>query len=184
MFHVHLRKVEIHCIWVKCPVQFSSVQSLSLVWLFVTPWIEARHASLSITNSRSLLKLMSIESVMPSNYLILCRPFLLLPSNLPRIRVFSNESVLHIRWLKYLSFSISPSNEYLGLISFRIDRFDLLTVQGTLRSLFQHHSPKVSIFQHSAFVMVRLSYAYLTTRKTIAFIAHIHTWLDRYLLAK
>ena len=154
MFHVHLRKVEIHCIWVKCPVQFSSVQSLSLVWLFVTPWIEARHASLSITNSRSLLKLMSIESVMPSNYLILCRPFLLLPSNLPRIRVFSNESVLHIRWLKYLSFSISPSNEYLGLISFRMNWLDLLAVQETLKSLLQHHSLKESILWLSAFFTV------------------------------
>ena len=118
----------------------SSVQSLSLVWLFVTPWTEACHASLSITHSQSLLKLMSIESVMPPNYLILCRTFLLLPSILPRIRVFSTESVLRIRWLKYWSFSISPSNEYSGLISLKIDRFHLLAVQGTLNSLLQHYS--------------------------------------------
>ena len=132
--------------------QFSSVQLLSHVRLFVTPWTPARQASLSITNSQSLLKLMSIESVMPSNYLILCWPLLLLPSILPRIRVFSNESVLHIRWPKYwsFSFSISPSNEYSGLISFRIDWFDLHAVQGTLKSLLQHHSSKASIPWHSA----------------------------------
>ena len=123
-----------------------SVQSLSCVWLFVTPWTAARQASLSITNSWSLLKLKSIDSVMPTNHLILCRP-LLLPSIFPSIRVFSNESVLLIRWLKYwsFSFSISPSNEYSRLISFRIDWLDLLAVQGTLKSLVQHHSSKASI---------------------------------------
>ena len=125
-------------------INFSPVQSLSHVWLFVTPWTAARQASPSITNSQSLPKLMSIESVMPSNYLILCRPLLLLPSIFPTIRVFSNESVLHIRWAKYwsFSFSISPSNEYSGLISFRIDWLDLLAVQGTLKCLLQHHSSK------------------------------------------
>ena len=123
---------------------FSSVQLLSRVGLFVTPWIAARQASLSITNSRSLLELMSIESVMPSNHLILCHPLLLPPSIFPRIRVFSNESALRIRWPKYWSFSfrISPSNEYSGLISFRMDWLDLLAVQGTLKSLHQHHSSK------------------------------------------
>ena len=125
---------------------FSSVQSLMRVQLFVTPWTAAHQASLFITNSWSLLKFMSIELVMPFNYLILCRP-LLLPSIFPRIRVFSNESALHIRWPKYWSFSfnISPSNEYSGLISFRMDWFDLLAVQGTLKSLLQHHSSKASI---------------------------------------
>ena len=127
------------------PHQFSSVQLLSRVRLFVTPWTAARQASLSIINSRSLLKLMSIKSVMPSNHLILCRLLLLWPP----IRVFSNESVLHIRWPKYWSFSISPSNEYSGLISFRMDWLDLLAVQGTLRSLLQHHSSKASIFHLS-----------------------------------
>ena len=132
--------------------KFSSVQSLSHDWLFVTPWTAARQASLSITNSQSLLKLMSIESVMPSNYLILCCPLLLLPSIFPSTRVFSNESVLCIRWPKYwsLSFIISPSNEYSGLISFRIDWFDLLGIQGTLKSLLQHHSSKASILWGSA----------------------------------
>ena len=126
----------------KWKVQFSSVQSQSRVRLFVTPWTAARQASLSITNSQSLPKLMSIESVMPSNHLILCRPLPLLPSFFPSIRVFSNESLLHIRWPKYWSFnfSISPSNEYSGMISFRIEWFDLLAVQGTLKSLLQHHS--------------------------------------------
>ena len=126
---------------------FSSVHLFSHVWLFATPWTAARHASLSITHSRSLLKLMSIESVMPSNHLILCRPLLLPPSIFPSIRVFSNEPVLHIRWPKYWSFSlnISPSNEYSGLISFRMDWLDLLAVQGTLKSLLQHHSSKASI---------------------------------------
>ena len=148
----------------------SSVQSFSLVWLFVTPWTTASQASLSITNSLSLLKLMSIESVMPSNYPILCHPLLLLPSIFPSIRVFSNESVLHIRWTKYwsFSFSISPSNEYSGLISFRMDWFDLLAVQGTLKSLLQHHSSKASILQRSAFFIVQLSHSYMTTGKTIA----------------
>ena len=126
---------------------FSSVQSLGCVQLFATPWTAARQAFLSITNSQSLLKLMSIELVMTSNHLILCHPLLLLPSIFPSIRVFSNESVLHIRWPKYwsFSFSISPSNEYSGLISFRMDWLDLLAVQGTLKSLLQHHSSKASI---------------------------------------
>ena len=132
--------------------QFSSVQSFSHVRLFVTPWTAARQASLSITNSWSLLKLMSIESVIPSNHLILCRPLLLPPSIFPSIRVFSNESVLHIRWPKIWSFSfnISPSNENSGLVSFRMDWLDLLAVQGTLKSLLQHHSSKASILWHSA----------------------------------
>ena len=126
----------------------SSVQSLSHVQLFATPWTAARQASLSITNSLSLPKLKSIKSVMPSNHLIFCRPLLLLSSIFPSIRVFSNESALHIRWPKYWSFSfnISLSNEYSGLISFRIDWFDLLAVQGTLKSLLQHHSTKASVF--------------------------------------
>ena len=136
----------------------------------MTPWSAARQASLSITNSRSLLKLMSIESVMPSNDLNLCHPLLLLPSIYPSIGVFSNESVLRINWPKYWSFnfSICPSNEYLGLISFRMDWFDFLAVQGTLKSLLQHHSSKASIFQHSAFFIVQLSHPYMTTGKTIA----------------
>ena len=129
------------------PSQFSSFQLLSRVWLFVTPWTAARQASLSITNSWSLLKRMYIESVMPSNHLILCRPLLLPPSIFPSMRVFSNESILCIRWPKHWSFSfnISPSNEYSGLISFRMDWWDLLAVQGTLKSLLQHHSSKASI---------------------------------------
>ena len=137
--------------------QFSSVQ-LSRVQLFVTPWTAVHQPPLSITNSRGLLKLMSIESVMPPNHLILCHPLLLLPSVFPSIRVFSNESVLHIRWPKCCSFSfnISPSNEHAGLISFRMDWLDLLAVQGTLRSL-QHHSSKASIFQCSAFFIVQLT---------------------------
>ena len=141
-------------------VQFSSVQSLSSVRLFVTPRTATYQASLSITNSRSLLKLVSIQSVMPSNHLILYRPLLLLPSILPSIRVFSNESVLHIRWPKYwsLSFSISPSNEYSGLISCRIDWFDLLAVQETFTSLLQHHNSKASVLRHSAFFMVQLTF--------------------------
>ena len=140
--------------------QFSSVQSLSCVQLFATPWTAACQASLSITNSPSLLKLMSIQSVMPSNHLILCCTLLLLPSIFPRIRVFSN--VLHIRWPKYWSFSFSssPSKEYSGLISFRIDWFDLLAVQGTLKSLLQHHSSKASILWCSAFFMVQLTSIY------------------------
>ena len=146
--------------------QFSSVQFLSCVQLFPTPRTVALQASLSITNSRSLLKLMSIESVMPSNHLILCCP-LLLPSIFPSIRIFSNVSVLHIRWPKYRSFSfnISPSNEYSGLISFRMNWLDLLAVQGTLKSLLQHHSSKASILQHSAFLRVQLSHPYMTTGK-------------------
>ena len=131
-----------------------SVQSLSHVRLFATPWTAPCQASLSIPNSRSLLKLMSIESVMPSNHLILCHPLLLQPSIFPSIRVFSNESVLHIRWSKYWSFSISPSNEYSGLIFFRMDWLDLLAVQGTLKSLLQYHSSKASILQCSAFFIV------------------------------
>ena len=150
--------------------QFSLVQSLSYVRLFATPWTAAHQASLSFTISQSLLKLMSIESVMPSNHLILCHPLLLLPSISPSIRVFSNESVLPIRWPNYLSFSfnISPSNEYSGLISFRMDWLDLLAVQGTPKSPLQHHSSKASIFQHSAFFIVQLSLLYMTTGKTIA----------------
>ena len=148
----------------------SSVQLLSRVQLFVTPWIAACRASLSITNSWSLPKLMSIESLMPSNHLILCCPVFLLPSTFPSIRVFSNESALHIRWPKYWSFSfnISPSNEHPGLISFRMDCLDLLAVQGTLKSLLQHHSSKASILRHSAFFIVQLSHPYMTTGKTIA----------------
>ena len=147
---------------------FSSVQSLSHVWLFVTPWTAARQASLSFTISQNLLKLMSIESVIPSIHLILYHPLLLLPSVFPSISVFSNQSTLCFRWPKYWSFSISPSNEYLELISFRIDWFELLAVQGTLKSLLQHHSLKASVLQHSAFFMVQLSHPYMTTGKTIA----------------
>ena len=136
----------------------------------MTPWTTARQASLSITISWSLLKLMSIKSVMPSSHLILCHPLLLLPPTPPSIRVFSNESTLHMRWPKYwsFSFSISPSNEYPGLISFRMDWLDLFAVQGTLKSLLQHHSPKASILQHSAFFVLQLSHPYMTTGKTIA----------------
>ena len=144
----------------------------------MTLWTEARQASLSI-NSRSLLKFMSIKSVMPSHHLIVCYLLLLLPSIFPSIWVFTNKSVLHARWPKYWSFSfnISPSNEYLGLISFRIGWLDLLAVQGTLKSLLQHHSSKASILQHSVFFMVQLSYPYMTTGKTIV-------WPDGPLLAK
>ena len=150
--------------------QFSSVQSLSRVRLFATPWTAAHQAFLSITNSRSLPKPMSIESVMPSNHLILCPPLPLLPSIFPSIRVFSNESALFIRWPKYWSFcfNISPSKEHPGLISFRMDWLDLLAVQGTLKSLLQHHSSKASILQCSAFCIVQLSHPYMTTGKTIA----------------
>ena len=146
--------------------RFGSVQSLSCVWLSVTPWTAALQASLSSTNYRSLLKLMSIESVMPSNHLILCCPLILLPSTFPSI----NESVLCIRWPKYWSFSfnISPSNEHSGLISFRMDWLDLLAVQGTLKRLLQHHSSKASILQHSDFFILQLSHPYMTTGKTIA----------------
>ena len=149
----------------------SSVQLFSHVQLFATPWTAAHQASLSITNSWSLLKLMFIESVMPSNHLILCYLLLLLPSIFPSIRVFSNKSVLCIRWPKYwsFSFSISPSNEYSGLISFRMDGLDLLAVQGTLKSLLQHHSSKASILRCSAFFIVQLSHPYMTTGKNHSF---------------
>ena len=150
--------------------QFSSVQSLSHVWLFATPWIAACQASLSITNSQSPPKPMSIESVMPFNYLILCCPILLLSPIPPSIRVFANESTLPMRWPKYWSFSfnISPFNEHPGLISFRMDWLDLLAVQGTLKSLLQHHSLKASILRCSAFFTVQLSHPYMATGKTIA----------------
>ena len=146
---------------------FSSIQSLSCVWLFATLWTSAHQASLSITNSRSPPKPMSIESVMPSNHLIPCRPLLLLPSVFPSIRVFSNESALRIRWPKYWSFSfnISPSNEHPGLISFRMDWLDLLAVQETLKSLLQHHNSKASILLCSAFFIVQLFLNYESTRK-------------------
>ena len=146
------------------------VQLLSHVQLFATPWRAACQATLSITNFRNLLKLMSIESVMPSNHVILCRPLLLPPSIFPGIRVFSSESALRIRWPKYwsFSFSISPSDEYSGLISFRMDWLDLLAVQGTLKSLLQHHSSKPSILQCSAFFIVQLSHPYMTSGKAIA----------------
>ena len=152
--------------------QFSSVQSLSHVRLFATPWTAARQASLTITKSQSLLKLTSIKLVMPSNHLNLCQLLLPLSSVFPSIRVFSSESVLCDRWPKYwsFSFSISPSNEYSGWISFRIDWLDLLAVQGTLKSFLQHHSSKASVLQHSTFYMAELSHPYMTTRKTIALI--------------
>ena len=151
-------------------LQFSSVQSLSCVWLFVTPWIAARQASLSITISQSSLRLMSIKSVMPSSHLTLCRPLLFLPPIPPSIRVFSSESTLRRRWPKYWSFSFSiiPSKEIPGLISFSMDWMDLLAVQGTLKSLLQHHSSKASILRHSAFFTVQLSHPYMATGKTIA----------------
>ena len=173
IWHIHLQSLSI--------VQgiFSSVQLLSHVQFFATPWIAAVQASLSITNSRILPKLMSIELVMPSSHLILCRPLLLLPPIPPSIRVFSNESTLRVRWPKYwsFSFSISPSKEHPGLISFRMDWLDLLAVQGTLKSFLQQHSSKASILQHSAFFTVQLSHPYMTTGRTIA-------WLDGPLLAK
>ena len=156
---------------------FSSVQSLSRVRLFATPWTTACQASLSITNSRSLLKLMYVESVMPSNRLIFCRPLLLLPSIFPSIRVFSNESALCITWPKYWSFGFNPSNEYSGLISFRMDWLDLFAVQGTLKSLLQHHGSKASILQHSAFFIVQLSHAYMTAGKIIALTRHSESLL-------
>ena len=180
-FHVTL---SIHCtlsflprshvhksvLYVYVSIQFSSVHSLSCVRLFATPWTTARHASLSITKSQSPPKPTSIESMMPSNHLTLCRPLLFLPSIFSSIRVFSSESVLHIRWPKYWSFSFSssPSNGYSGLISFRIDWLDLLAVQGTLKSLLQHHTSKASIVRCSAFFAVQLSHPYMTTGKTIA----------------
>ena len=149
------------------PVQLSTVQSLSRIRLFATPWTAAGQAFLSITNSWSLLKLMSIESVMPSNHHTLCHPLLLLPSIFPSIRVFSNESILHIRWPKYWSFNfnMSPSNEHPGLSSFRMNWLDPLSAQGTLKSLLQHHSSKASILQCSAFFIIQLSHPYMTTGK-------------------
>ena len=145
-----------------------NVQSLSHVHLCATPWTAAHQASLSITNFQSLLILMSIESVTPFNHLILCCPLLLLPSVFSRVRVFSNESVLHIRWPKYwsFSFSVSASNEYSGLISFRMDWLDSLAVHGTLKSLLQHHGSKASIIWRSAFFIVQLSYSYITNEKS------------------
>ena len=171
--------------------QFSTVQSLSHAQLFVTPWTATRQASLSITNYRSPCKLMSNESVMPSSHLILCLPLLLLPPIPPSIGVFSNESTVRIRWPMYwsLSFSISPSSEHPGLISFRMDWLDLLAVQGTLKSLLQHHSSKASILWHSAFFIVQLSHPYMTAGKTLALMklifvgkvmSPINTFLNRY----
>ena len=150
--------------------QIRSDQSLSRVRLFATPWIAARQASLSITNSRSSLRLTSIESVMPSSHLILCRPLLLLPPIPPSIRVFSSDSTLRMRWPKYWSFSFSiiPSKEIPGLISFRMDWLDMLAVQGTLKSLLQHHNSKASVIWHAIFFMVQISHPYMTTGKTIA----------------
>ena len=147
--------------------EFSPVQLLSRVWLFATPWIAARQASLSITNSLSSHKFMSTESVMPSSHLILCHPLFLLPTIPPSFRVFSNESTLHMRWPKYWSFSFSiiPSKEHPGLMSFRMDWLDLLAVQGTLKSLLQHHSSKASILWCSAFFTVQLSHPYMTPEK-------------------
>ena len=171
------------------PVQFdcwyisvSSVQLLSRVQLFATPWTAACQASLSITNSWSLLNLMSIDSVKPFNHLILCHPLLLLPSVFPSIRVFSNESVLCIRWPNYWSFSISPPNEYSGLISCRIDLLDLLAFQGTLKSLLQHHSSKASILWHSAFFIVQFSHPFMTIGKTIALTRQIFVGKEMSLL--
>ena len=166
---LHLAPVQDPLVRLLFGAWFSSVQSLSHVHLFATPWTAARQAFLSFTNSRSLLKLMSNESVMPSNHLVLTCPLLILPSVSPSIRVFSKESVLRIRRPKYwsFSFSVSPSNEYSGLVSFRIDLFDLLAVQGILKTL-QHHSPKASILQCSAFFIFQLSHPYMTTGKTIA----------------
>ena len=166
---LHCRQI-LYCLSYREALQFSSVESLSRVWLLATPWIAAHQASLSITNSQSSLRLMSIESVMPSSHLTLCHPLLLLPPIPPSIRVFSNESTLRMRWPKYwnFSFNISPSNEHPGLISFRMDWLDLLAAQGTLKSLLQHHSSKASILRHSAFFIVQLSHPYMTTGKTIA----------------
>ena len=169
-----------HCECTEChKIQFSSVQLLSRVCLFATPWTAAHQASLSITNPRSPFKLMSIESATPSSHLILCHPLLLLPPIPPSIRVFSNESTLRIRWPKYwsCSFSIIPSKEHPGLISFRMDWLDLLAVQGTLKSLLQHHTSKASILQHSALFTVQISHPYMTTEKP-------EPWLDGPLLAK
>ena len=157
-----------HLLIIFVVVYSCSVQLLSCIRLFVTPWTAARQASLSITNSWSSLKFMSIERVMPSTHLILCRPLLLLPSIFPSIRVFSNESALHIRWPKYwsFSFSISPSNIYLVLIFFRMDWLDLLAVQGTPKSLLQHHSSKASVLRPSTFFIVQLSHPYMTSGKS------------------
>jgi len=169
-----------------------SVQSLSRVQLFETPWTAAHQAFLSITNSQSLLKLMCMESVMPSNHHILCCPLLLLPLIFPSIRVFSNESVLCTRWPKYWSFSVSPCNEYLGLIFFRIDWLNLLAVQGAFKRLFQHHSSKAAILRCSAFFMVKLSLSYMTTGKTRTFtrwtfvgkvISLLFSMLSRFIIA-
>ena len=165
------KEIEIRKTWLKeTSAQFSSVQLLSRVRLFATPWIAARQAFLSNTNCRSSLKLMSIKLVMPSSHLILGRPLLLLPPIPPSIRVFSNESALHMKWSKYWSFSFSIilSKEHPGLISFRMDWLDLLAVQGTLKSLLQHHSSKASVLQCSAFFTVELSHPYMTAGKTIA----------------
>ena len=166
---LHLALLLQPCCWAfHCTCCCLAVQSISRVQLFATPWTAARQASLSITNCWNLLKLISIESVMPSNHLFLCHPLLLPPSIFPSIRIFSNESALRIRWPKYWSFSISPSNEHSGLISFRRDWLNLLAVQGTLKSLFQHHTSKASILWHSAFFIVQLSHPYVTTGKTVA----------------
>ena len=169
-------------------VQFNSVQSLSCVWLFATPWIAACQASLSTTNSQSSLKLTSIELVMPSSHLILCRPLLLLPPIPPSIRLSSNELTLRMRWLKYwsVSFSTIPSKEHPGLISLRMDWLDLLAVQGTLKSLLQHHSSKASVLRCSAFFTVQLLHPYMTTGKTIDFTRrtymHYTVLIDKYRL--
>ena len=171
VFGLFLRFILKNCLRIiNVSFQFSWVQSLSRVWLFATPWTAAHQASLSITNCWSLPKPVSIESLMPSNHLILCHPLLLLPSIIPGIRVFSNESAVHIRWPKYWSFSfnIGPSNEHLGLICLSIDWLGLLSVQGTLKSLLQHHSSKASILQRSAFFTVQFSHPYMTTGKNIA----------------
>ena len=166
MHNITKNDVGLHCLpWGK----FVVVQSLSHVWLFATSWTAARQASMSFTISQSLLEHMCIELVMPSNYLILCHPLLLLSSNFPSNRVFSSELAFHIRWPKYWSFSISPSDEYSELISFRIDWFGLLAIQGTLKSLLQHHSSKASILQCSAFFIVQLSHPYMATVKTVNF---------------
>ena len=165
-------KVCVSVLYISTRSEYCTVLCLSLccVWLFVTPWTAICQASLSFTISWSLLKLMSIGSVMPSNHLILCHPLFLLPSIFPSIRIFSNESVLHIRWPKNwtFSFNISPSNEYWGLTSFRMDWLDLLAVQGTLKNLLQHHSSKASILWLSDFFVVQLLHPYMTTRKTVA----------------
>ena len=167
-----------------CDESFQSVQSLSHVRLFATPWIRAHQAPLSITNSRSLPKLMSIKSVMPSSHLIFCHPLLLLPPTPPSIRVFSSESTVHMMWPKYwsFSFSISPSTEHPGLISFRMDWLDILAVQGTLKSLLQHHSSKASILWCSVFFTAELSHPYMTGGKTAALIGQTFVGKAMYLL--